>query len=575
MYIQRLALITCALLYSAMVSAAALKDSGSTKGDAPTSSGSITNKTEEVARRLGRNHFMLGHGSPPGDGWLEETRKQGAAWDLRYQYICGGCNTGSNWKTWNLPAGAFVSIYLNESAKMGIMPVLSWYQMLQSTPGAGKGGEDVCNKINCENAQTMNSYFEDFKLLMKKCGEFGKPVIVHHEPDLWGFMRVSPVFKPNDPNQVKVMVKSSGFAEADAFADTASGFGLALVALRDKYAPNVLLAWHASKWGNPDPKQMADFCLKSGKWDVLFTDMSDRDSGWKLAHNYMPGGAWWKDEDFSGFRDWCGQLHALTGLPLMAWQVPCGNTIMASCNNTENHFMDNRPEYFLEEYPKNTHIAEWGQRGFIGMMFGGGAGGCTGRGDGAKDGITNPEPIKGNKGEKSQYADDDGGYLRMRGANYYTKGPVTIVGPAPIAKKEVPKAAPVPVAKLDDKVLDDWQNKLIQRVNAVVKSGKKPEAFVRIGGKAEKHGIAGADEKNLLVEIQGNAMPVSWKTLNMSDRVSVAKSMSSDDDAESLLAVAIFLIADGDTQKADEFLAKAALKDSKLVESVKSILAAK
>ena len=520
---------------------------------------------------------MLGLASPPNDGWLDETRKQGAAWDLRYQYICGGANTPSNWKTWNQPAGAFVAIYLNESAKMGIVPVLSWYQMLQSLPGAGKGGEDACNKINLENAQTMNAYFEDFKLLMKKCGEFGKPVIVHHEPDLWGYMRVSPVFKPNNPDTIKAMVKSSGFSEAAEFPDTAAGFGLALVALRDKYAPNVLLAWHASKWGNPDPKQMSEFCQKSGKWDLLFTDMSDRDSGWKLAHNYMPGGAWWKDDDFSSFREWSGQMHALTGLPLMAWQVPCGNTILASCNNTENHFMDNRPEYFLEEYPKNTHIAEWVQRGFIGIMFGGGAGGCTGRGDGAKDGITNPEAIKGNKGEKALYADDDGGFLRLRGANYYTKGPFPIVGPPPSAKKETPKPAPVvaAAAKLDEKVLADWQSKLIQRVNVVVKSGKKPEAFVRIAGKAEKHGLAGADEKNLAVEIQGNAMPVNWKTLNMSDRVSVAKAVCSDDDAESLLSVAIFLYADGDPQKADDYLAKAALKDSKLAEAVKANLAAK
>jgi len=535
-----------------------------------------TSKTEDVARRLQRGHFMLGLASAPNDSWLDETRKQGAVWDLRYQYICGGANTPSNWKTWNQPTGAFVSIYLNESAKLGIVPVLSWYQMLQSLPGAGKGGEDVCNKINLENAQTMNAYFEDFKLLMKKCGEFGKPVIVHHEPDLWGYMRVSPVFKPNNPDTIKAMVKSSGFSEAAEFPDTAAGFGLALVALRDKYAPNVLLAWHASKWGNPDPKQMSEFCQKSGKWDLLFTDMSDRDSGWKLAHNYMAGGAWWKDDDFSSFREWCGQLHAMTGLPLMAWQVPCGNTIYASCNNTENHFTDNRPEYFLEEYPKNTHIAEWVQRGFIGMMFGGGAGGCTGRGDGAKDGITNPEPIKGNKGEKALYADDDGGFLRLRGANYYTKGPYPIVGPPPSAKKESPKPAPVAAAaKLDDKVLADWQSKLIQRVNVVVKSGKKPEAFVRIAGKAEKHGLAGADEKNLAVEIQGNAMPVNWKTLNMSDRVSVAKAVCSDDDAESLLAVAIFLYADGDPQKADDYLAKAALKDSKLAEMVKASLAAK
>src|SRR5438445_8670749 len=100
MSIKRLALASGILLYCCLASAAALKEPGSAKSDNPSSSGSsVVSKTDEVARRLGRNHFMLGHGSPPSDGWLEETRKQGASWDLRYQYVCGDCNTGNNWKT--------------------------------------------------------------------------------------------------------------------------------------------------------------------------------------------------------------------------------------------------------------------------------------------------------------------------------------------------------------------------------------------------------------------------------------------------------------------------------------------
>jgi hypothetical protein len=58
----------------------------------------------------------------------------------------------------------------------------------------------------------------------------------------------------------------------------------------------------------------------------------------------------------------------------LAWQIPMGNTIMAACNNTQGHYMDNRPEYWLEDYPKNTHILEWARAGFIGLLFGRGAG---------------------------------------------------------------------------------------------------------------------------------------------------------------------------------------------------------
>lgn len=34
----------------------------------------------------------------------------------------------------------------------------------------------------------MKSYFDDFKVLLQKCKDFGKPVIIHVEPDLWAFM---------------------------------------------------------------------------------------------------------------------------------------------------------------------------------------------------------------------------------------------------------------------------------------------------------------------------------------------------------------------------------------------------
>lgn len=540
-------------------------------------------KTEEVIRKL-RPHFMLGLASGPGDHWIDETRKQGAAWDVRYQYICGGVNTPSNWKTWNQPAGAFATIYLNECRKQGLIPCFSYYQMLQSLPGNAKGNEDSCNKLNCENAGTMRAYFEDLKLLFQECGDFGKTVIVHHEPDLWGFMRISQAFAPNDPDKIRVLVKSSGFAEAADFDDTAAGFGQAIVALRDRYEPSVLLAWHASKWGHPDPKKMSDFCLKSGKWDMFFTDPSDRDSAWKLAHNYHTGGAWWDDKEFASFRDWSGDLHKLTGLPLIAWQIPIGNTFMASCNNTEGHYMDNRPEYFLEKYPENAHVAEWAAHGYIGLLFGGGAGGCTSRGDTMKDGITNPEPIKDNKGEKALHADDDGGYLRTRGIAYYQKGPLPLLAPATATPKPAEKTvqllpkAPRPEPKkvqVPQALLDEWQGKLIARINAAVKEGKKPAAFIHAGPQADKFPLLGADEKNLTVSIQNNPLPVAWKTLGNADRLAIAKALcAGDDDVEGLLCLAVFLFADGESDKAEECAAKAALRDPKAAEGMKAGLGA-
>ena len=56
-----------------------------------------------------------------------------------------------------------------------------------------------------------------------------------------------------------------------------------------------------------------------------------------------------------------------------------------------------------------------------------------------KDGITNPPPIPGNLGRKAEYPDDDGGYVRLRGAAYYKK-------PFPIQGKGAPKPGEPPPA---------------------------------------------------------------------------------------------------------------------------------
>ena len=38
--------------------------------------------------------------------------------------------------------------------------------------------------------------------------------------------------------------------------------------------------------------------------------------------------------------------------------------------------------------------------------------------------MSNPAPVPGNAGERSEFPDDDGGYLRLRGGRYYQSGPL-------------------------------------------------------------------------------------------------------------------------------------------------------
>src|SRR5260370_4620685 len=92
----------------------------------------------------------------------------------------------------------------------------------------------------------MQAYWADFTVLVQKVGAYGGPVVVHVEPDFWGFMeQQSP-----DPTTLPAVVASSNNADLAGLPNTVAGMGLGFLKLRDKYAPNAILGIHVSSWGS-------------------------------------------------------------------------------------------------------------------------------------------------------------------------------------------------------------------------------------------------------------------------------------------------------------------------------------
>ena len=370
----------------------------------------------------------------------------GVPWDARYQYLSAGVNTGSGWSTWNSPAGEFATLYLDASKTAGYVPVFTYYMLLQSDPSTG-ANESARDLSNLTNASTMNAYYADWKLLMQKCGAYGSAVVVHVEPDLWGYIEQTVDGASNSAADVPASVDSSGDADAAGLPDTAQGFALALLKMRDSYAPNATLGIHLSTWGtntdwspgsNIDVTQLAprsaaflQTCGIAGNpsgikpWDLFFGEFSDRDAGY---YQKVVGvqNVYWQSADFDRYCTFLGMVNQAIGLRSVLWQIPCGNTIFDTCNDTNGHYQDNRPQTFLEGYPTNTRIARYANAGVIGLLFGGGATGCTSYDDTMNDGITNPAAAPGNSGDVSTFSDDDGGYLRLRGGAYYSAGKLTL-----------------------------------------------------------------------------------------------------------------------------------------------------
>jgi hypothetical protein len=400
----------------------------------------------------GRLEFGLAN-DPGSLNWMTSS---GVPWKYRYQYLSAGVNTGHGWETWNTPAGAFASLYMNDSQTNGYIPVFSYYELLQSTPSLG-ANESARDYSNLNNTATMNAYYANFKLLMQKAGAFGHTVVVQVEPDLWGYLEQRA--GGGAASTLTASVASSGFADVAGIANTAEGFADALLHMRDLYASNALLAIHASPWGSgqdiassnsssldivAEADKTANFLNSAGistnthgtTWDVVFNDLDDHDAAWWEKNG---GNHWWDPTNtafpnFSRYLAWVTELHAQTGRQQVAWQVPVGNQYFLTMNNTCGHYQDNVAQYFI------AHPAALTAAGLVAVLFGAGNSCQTTYTDGEHDGITNNNgaPTTDAKGwcnacntHTSVYADDDGGFLRLFVGQYYVGRAVTQSGSNP------------------------------------------------------------------------------------------------------------------------------------------------
>ncbi|HEY3543435.1 MAG TPA: hypothetical protein VGK79_12930 [Gaiellaceae bacterium] len=303
---------------------------------------------------------------------------------FRYQYLAGGVNTGDGWSTWN-PNGTFASTYVRDSWAHGEIPVLTYYMLLQSSPSLGD--EAATDLGHLRDEQLMQSYWRDVTLLLRRVA--GKQtVVVHVEPDLWGYLE-----------------QANAVAVGRAFAQR-------WIALRNRYAPNVLLAYHMSGWGTkhdivyedpPDAtvkryaeQSAAFYRALHARFDVAFEDFSDRDAGF---YEQQQGNAktWFTVADFHRHLLYGATFVKLAKLRLVAWQIPLGNMHL---DDTWGHYRDNRVEWLLGTGSRG-HLRAYATAGYVGFLFGGGADGTTS-------------------------AATDGGYFYARDRAYYAAGPLKL-----------------------------------------------------------------------------------------------------------------------------------------------------
>jgi hypothetical protein len=409
-----------------------------------------------------QSRFTLGVSAPPdNDGlnkWIPESK---IPFDHAYQYLVGGVNTNTGWQSWGANSN-FPLDYANKSAALGITPVFTYYQLLQSNGNCNSCDEAQKDLSNINNKDLMKKYYEDFTILMKKLGtnNFGKNSIVHIEPDLSGFAQQATnsqskcfgfcIDSWGGPKSLKASVSDTGNADLKNLPNNYNGYNLALLKLRDIHAPNVKLAIHVSNWASgkdisSDKSsinewslgwKVGDFARNSEKnetgesitkYDYIFNDVADRDAGF-YDKVYGDNSKWWDTKNklfpnFSRWENYINMINQINNKPIIIWQIPLGNQVARAENNSWGHYQDNKLQYFFE------HIPELQNNGITGLLFGSGNAGSTYHYDNNKNGATNPSPICNTDGNSDKVSictsllstdnDDDGGYFRSKSKIFY------------------------------------------------------------------------------------------------------------------------------------------------------------
>src|SRR6185369_8703346 len=254
----------------------------------------MTTPAKQLAIQLGRRAaFLIGMGNDlAADHNQAGAFRLGPTLDLHYAYLAAYLNADKkwgSWKDWNAE-GSFINIITDTADAHGVVPMVSLYSM------AAAGDGVIVNALKDEMVFEPG-YWGDIRLLFQRLGLFGKPAVVHFEPDFWAYAEQQ---SHEDPTTIKVALRASA-PECAALSEDLVGMGYCIIKLARMYAPKALIGFHASQWANGDPNMTAAFLKKVGadRTDVIFADMLDRDAGCfeaKVDPNCQRGGSFYWDE---------------------------------------------------------------------------------------------------------------------------------------------------------------------------------------------------------------------------------------------------------------------------------------
>jgi hypothetical protein len=315
---------------------------------------------------LGRSHFLIGMGNDlDNDHSKDGAYTLGTTLDLHYAYMVGLPGMGG-WPDWNAN-GTFVNILADSAANNCVTPMYTMYSMAAWGDG---------NLAGLNDSGYMSAYWSAAKLLFQRLAEFGKPAVVHIEPDFWAYAQQQ---SSQNPASMKVLIASQA-PDCAALPENLIGMGKCWIKLARTYAPKALVGFHASQWAG-SPAEIVSFfnAIGAADSDIVVMDMLDRDAGCFEAGqdpNCKRQGQFYWDEtnasspNFHEYLSYAKQVSDGIDKPILWWQVPFG-VPSDTPGGTAGHYRDNRVKYIF------SHIDEFVAAGGLGVTFGTGAGNQT------------------------------------------------------------------------------------------------------------------------------------------------------------------------------------------------------
>jgi hypothetical protein len=338
--------------------------------------------------------LLLGWGANFDDTWAQ---KSGTKWDVQWFYLTG--QTGNNWyNDWGYGTadGSSLDGILKTVDGYGFIPGIHLYNM-----GYGHDGGDAGLVTEIQNPQWTKSYFAEFKVMMQKMKNFGKPVIIVLEGDSFGMVEM---LVKNDPTTAAA-VASSGLAELAGLPNTVAGFGQAYLAIRKSVgATNVMMGPDTPYYAaNGDIMNWPDTASLQSHVDYQWKffgplGVGDNATGARFDFSascpmaadcayYTDGRPCWDPSDAASiskpsinrYVEWLRLYNQTSGARWVLHQVPIGNSQHRNVpydGSARSGYKDNKVEYLLQsESPaspaiRTQHLTNFANAGVVGILFG-------------------------------------------------------------------------------------------------------------------------------------------------------------------------------------------------------------